>query len=100
MSEPAASAQTEPVRAETAPDDDVVEAPRAYLYQVHIRPHRGVWKRWQGRVVTCDLQGTRRFWPWRLDRDRERLVRLLWEDAMRDIHWRNNENPVEIVEVS
>ena len=80
--------------------DEVVEAPRAYMYQVHVRRRRGLWKRWQGRVVTRDLQGTRRFWPWRMSHDRDRLVQQLWEETMRDIQWRNSDTTEEIVEVT
>jgi hypothetical protein len=102
MSESAASAEPHTIASDDALDDtdDVVAAPRAYMYQVHVRRRHGVWKRWQGRVVTRDLQGTRRFWPWRLSHDRDRLVQQLWEETMRDIQWRNSETPVEIVEVS
>lgn len=99
MSEPAASVEHTIITSEGVVED-VVAAPRAYMYQVHVRRRRGFWKRWQGRVVTRDLQGTRRFWPWRLSHDRDRLVQQLWEETMRDIQWRNSDTPVEIVEVS
>src|SRR4051794_26184067 len=98
MSDPVATSRTEPIATDQAVDD-VVAAPRAYIYQVHVRRRRGLWKRWQGRIVTRDLQGTRRFWPWRHSHDRDRLVQQLWEETMRDIQWRNSDLPVEIVEV-
>jgi hypothetical protein len=77
-----------------------LEAEPTYTYQVYVRPYPGWWRRWHGRVITRDPEGQHRFWPWRFARDREELVRSLWEEVHRDIEWRRGGVAVELLEVT
>jgi hypothetical protein len=77
-----------------------VSADGTYTYQVYVRPYPGWWRRWHGRVITRDADGRNRFWPWRYGRDRDALVRSLWDEVHRDIEWRRGDAAVELLEVS
>ena len=81
-------------------DPAVVSAAGSYIYQVRLHPPSGVLRRWRGRVVTVDGSGRSRYWPWRSARSRERLVGVLWDEAMRDIQWRTGGASVQILEVN
>jgi hypothetical protein len=77
----------------------VVSAAGSYIYQVRLHQPSGLLRRWRGRVVTLDSNGRSRYWPWRSARSRERLVGILWDEAMRDIQWRTGGASVQVLEV-
>jgi hypothetical protein len=70
----------------------------SYVYEVRIQSCRGVWKRWQGRVVMIDPTGRRYYWRPRRARTRDALIAGLWEDATADIRWRTRSGTIALVE--
>ena len=75
-------------------------AASSYTYRVQLYPPSGFLRRWRGRVVTVDNSGRRRHWPSRSAGSRERLLRLLRDDAMRDIQWRKGGASVQIIVIN
>jgi hypothetical protein len=75
-------------------------APGMYTYQVYLGPYPGWWRRWRGRVITRDEQGTHHLGTWRSARSREGLLERLWADVHRDIVWRRHGAAVHLLEVT